>query len=143
MLRYKKDRGFVNIVISEGAKPKEGSITSSAGEKGSEHVRLGGVAFQLSKQLKDAGCKAEIRETVLGHVQRGGSPVAYDRVLATLFGVRAFELALEKRFGRMVAFRNNTISDVTLDEATTDYNFVKKDSYMVKAAKGLGISFGD
>jgi 6-phosphofructokinase len=106
-------------------------------------VRLGGVAFQLSKQLKDAGCKAEIRETVLGHVQRGGGPVAYDRVLATLFGVRAFELALKKKFGRMVAFRNNTISDVTLNEATTDYNFVKKDSYIVKAAKGLGISFGD
>jgi phosphofructokinase-like protein len=141
--RYKKNRGFVNIVVAEGAKPKEGSITASKGEKGSEHVRLGGVAFQLSKQLKDAGCKAEIRETVLGHVQRGGSPVAYDRVLATLFGVRAFELALEKKFGRMVAFRNNTISDVTLDEATKDYNFVSKDSYLVKAAKGLGISFGD
>lgn len=142
-LRYKKNRGFVNIVIAEGAKPKEGSITASKGEKGSEHVRLGGVAFQLSKQLKDAGCKAEIRETVLGHVQRGGSPVAYDRVLATLFGVRAFELVLEKKFGRMVAFRNNTISDVTLDEATKDYNFVNKDSYLVRAAKGLGISFGD
>jgi ATP-dependent phosphofructokinase / diphosphate-dependent phosphofructokinase len=142
-LRYKKNRGFVNIVIAEGAKPKEGSITASKGEKGSEHVRLGGVAFQLSKQLKDAGCKAEIRETVLGHVQRGGSPVAYDRVLATLFGVRAFELVLEKKFGRMVAFRNNTFSDVTLDEATKDYNFVKKDSYLVQAAKGLGISFGD
>lgn len=142
-LRYKKSRGFVNIVIAEGAKAKEGTITAKAGEKGSEHVRLGGVAFQLSRQLKDAGCKAEIRETVLGHVQRGGSPVAYDRVLATLFGVRAFELALEKKFGRMVAFKNNTISDVTLEEATTDYNFVKKDSYLVKAAKGLGISFGD
>jgi phosphofructokinase-like protein len=142
-LRYKKDRGFVNIVIAEGAKPKEGSITASKGEKGSEHVRLGGVAFQLSKQLKDAGCKAEIRETVLGHVQRGGSPVAYDRVLATLFGVRAFELVLEKKFGRMVAFRNNTISDVTLDEATKHYNVVSKDSYLVQAAKGLGISFGD
>jgi ATP-dependent phosphofructokinase / diphosphate-dependent phosphofructokinase len=142
-LRYKKGRGFVNIVVAEGAKPKEGTITSSAGEKGSEHVRLGGVAFQLSKQLKDAGCKAEIRETVLGHVQRGGSPVAYDRVLASLFGVKAFELVLEKKFGNMVAFRNNEYAYVTLEEATRDYNFVSKDSYLVKAAKGLGISFGD
>lgn len=141
--RYKKSRGFVNIVVAEGAKAKEGTITAGKGDAGSEHVRLGGVAFQLSKQLKDAGCKAEIRETVLGHVQRGGSPVAYDRVLATLFGVRAFELVLEKRFGRMVAFRNNTITDVTLTEAVKDYNFVKKDSYLVKAAKGLGITFGD
>jgi len=142
-LRYRKGRGFVNIVIAEGAKAQEGGITSTAGEKGSEHVRLGGVAFQLSKQLKEAGCKADIRETVLGHVQRGGSPVSFDRVLATLFGVKAFELILEGKFGHMVAYRNNGISSVTLEEATKDYNVVKTDSYLVHAAKGLGISFGD
>jgi ATP-dependent phosphofructokinase / diphosphate-dependent phosphofructokinase len=142
-LRYKRGHGFVNIVISEGAKPKDGTIVSTQGSKGSEHVRLGGVAYQLSKQLKDAGCTAEIRETVLGHVQRGGSPIAYDRVLATLFGVKAFELLLEEKFGRMVALKNNDISSVTLEEATKNYNFVKKDNYLVKAAKGLGISFGD
>jgi 6-phosphofructokinase 1 len=141
--RYFKGRGFANIVIAEGAKPKEGTITSSAGEKGSEHVRLGGVAYQLSKQLKDAGCKAEIRETVLGHVQRGGTPSAFDRVLASTFGVKAFELVLEKNFGRMVSFKNNTITSVTLEEATREPNFVKKDTYLVHAAKGLGISFGD
>jgi ATP-dependent phosphofructokinase / diphosphate-dependent phosphofructokinase len=142
-LRYKKGRGFVNIVVAEGARPKEGTITAGSGEKGSEHVRLGGVAFQLSKQLKEAGCKAEIRETVLGHVQRGGSPVSFDRVLATLFGVKAFELIIEGKFGQMVAYRNNTVTSVTLEEATKDYNFVKPDSYLVRAAKGLGISFGD
>jgi phosphofructokinase-like protein len=142
-LRYKKGRGFVNIVVAEGAKAKEGNVTAGEGSKGSEHVRLGGVAYQLSKQLKDAGCKAEIRETVLGHVQRGGTPVAFDRVLASLFGVRAFELVLEKKFGQMVAYRNNTITSVGLDEATVDYNFVNKDAYLVSAAKGLGISFGD
>jgi ATP-dependent phosphofructokinase / diphosphate-dependent phosphofructokinase len=142
-LRYKKGRGFVNMVVAEGAKPQAGSITSSAGDKGSEHVRLGGVAYQLSKQLKDAGCKAEIRETVLGHVQRGGTPVAYDRVLATLFGVKAFELALAKQFGVMVSFKNNAITSVSLEEATRDYHFVDKDSYLVQAARGLNISFGD
>lgn len=142
-LRYKKGRGFVNIVVAEGAKPKAGSITSTASEKGSEHVRLGGVAYQLSKQLKDAGCKAEIRETVLGHVQRGGSPIAFDRVLATLFGVRAFELVLEKKFGHMVAFKNNTYTSVTLEEATREYHTVDKNSYLVQAAKGLSVSFGD
>lgn len=142
-LRYKHGRGFVNIVISEGAKPKDGSIISSAGDKGSEHVRLGGVAYQLSKQLKDAGCKADIRETVLGHTQRGGSPVAFDRILASLFGVHAFELVLERKFGRMVSYQNNTITSVTLEQAVREPSFVKKDSYIVKAAKGLGISFGD
>jgi 6-phosphofructokinase 1 len=141
--RYVNGKGFVNIVISEGAKAKDGSIVSSHGSKGSEHVRLGGVAYQLSKQLKDAGCEAEIRETVLGHVQRGGGPTAFDRVLATLFGVKAVELLLEGSFGRMVALKNNTIASVTLEEATEKYNFVDKNGYIVKAAKGLGISFGD
>ena len=142
-LRYKRGRGFANIVIAEGAKPKDGTITSTKGERGSEHVRLGGCAYQLSQQLKDAGCQAEIRETVLGHVQRGGSPIAYDRVLATLFGVKAFELAKEQKFGRMVAFKNNEITSVTLDEATKEPNFVNKKSYLVEAAKGLNICFGD
>lgn len=141
--RYKNGRGFANIVIAEGAKPKAGTITSSAGEKGSEHVRLGGVAYQLSKQLKDAGCNAEIRETVIGHVQRGGIPSAFDRVLASLFGVKAFELALENNFGRMVSLKNNSITSVSLEEATKDSNFVKRDGALVLAAKGLGISFGD
>lgn len=141
--RYKKGRGFVNIVIAEGAKPKEGTVTSAAGEKGSEHVRLGGVAYQLSKQLKDAGCRAEIRETVLGHVQRGGTPVAFDRILATLFGVKAMELAINGEFGKMVAYKNNSITYVSFEEATRQQHLVKKSSYLVQAAKGLGITFGD
>src|SRR5690349_4265633 len=141
--RYKKGRGFANIVIAEGAKPKQGTVTAGAGDKGSEHVRLGGVAYQLSKQLKDAGCKADIRETVLGHVQRGGSPVAYDRVLATLFGVKAFELVLASDFGKMVSFKNNTITSVSLEEATQEAHMVGADSYLVQAAKRLSISFGD
>lgn len=142
-LRYTRGKGFANIVIAEGARPQQGSVTSSAGEKGSQHVRLGGVAYQLSRQLKEAGCKAEIRETVLGHVQRGGTPIAFDRVLATLFGVKAFEMVLEKKFGQMVALKNNTIAHTSLEAATKEYNFVKPDSFLVKAAKGLGISFGD
>lgn len=142
-LRYRKGRGFVNIVIAEGAMPKEGTVTARAAEKGSEHLRLGGVAYELSRQLKELGCRAEIRETVLGHVQRGGSPVAYDRILATLLGVKAFELALNKQFGKMVSFRNNMITAVTLEEATQGHRLVDTDSFLVRAAKGTGISFGD
>ena len=141
--RYSKGKGFANIVIAEGAHALSSSLTPSAGDKGSEHVRLGGVAYELSRQLKAAGCTADIRETVLGHVQRGGSPVAYDRVLATLFGVKAFELVLNREFGRMVAFRNNLVTSVTLDEATQENSGVSVDSFMVKAAKGMGMCFGD
>jgi 6-phosphofructokinase 1 len=142
-LRYKKGRGFVNIVVAEGAKPQLGGPTYQPGEKGSEHVRLGGVAYEISRQLKEAGCNAEIRETVLGHVQRGGSPVAFDRVLASLLGVGAFELVLQKQFGKMVSFQNNSITAVTLEEATKQPRLVDKDSSLVQAARGLGISFGD
>jgi ATP-dependent phosphofructokinase / diphosphate-dependent phosphofructokinase len=141
--RYRLGKGFANIVIAEGAKPKDGTIVARAREKGSEHVRLGGVAFQLSQQLKEAGCQAEIRETILGHTQRGGTPTAFDRVLASLFGVKAMELVIHGEFGKMVALKNNTIGYVSFEEATREYNVVNKDSFLVKAAKGLGISFGD
>ena len=140
--RYVKGKGFVNIVVAEGAHAI-GSTQVGTGEKGSEHKRLRGIAYQLSDELKSVGCNAEIRETILGHVQRGGTPIAYDRVLASLFGVRAFELALEGKFGQMVSLKNNKICSVPFEEAIREYNYVDKDSYLVQAARGLGISFGD
>jgi len=142
--RYKNGKGFVNVVVAEGAVQKHGTaFARKSAEAGYENVRLGGVAYQLSQQLKDAGCQADIRETVLGHVQRGGSPIAYDRILALQMGVKSFEMVLDNDFGKMVAFKNNEIIAVPLLEAIKDYNFVKTDSYIVKAARGLGISFGD
>lgn len=141
--RYVRGKGFVNIVVAEGARPKDGTVVAREGEKGSEHKRLGGIAYQLAQQLKEAGCKAEIRETVLGHIQRGGTPTAFDRILASLFGVKAMELVIHGEFGKMVALKNNNIAYVSLEEATREYNFVQKESYLIKAARGLGISFGD
>ena len=142
--RYSKGKGFVNIVLAEGAKPKEGkALLLDEGEQDYGKPRLGGVVYRVSEQLKVAGCKADIRETVLGHTQRGGTPVAFDRILATLFGIKAFEMVLDKKFGEMVAFRGNDITTVPLIDAIKEYNYVKKDSYLVKAAKGIGISFGD
>ncbi len=142
--RYNKGKGFACIVVAEGAKAKDGTgYSQESSEIGYGHKRLGGVAYQLSDQLKAAGCQADIREAVLGHTQRGGTPIAFDRILATLFGVRAFELILEENFGRMVAFKNNDICTVSLEDATKNYNFVEKDSYLVHAAKNMGMSFGD
>lgn len=142
--RYNEGRGFVNIVIAEGAKPKDGVITAKASDEiGYKNLRLGGVAYQLSQQLKEIDCKADIREMVLGHLQRGGTPNAFDRVLATQYGVKALELAINNEFGRMVAFKNNSICSVSLKEATAAYNNVDPDCYLVQAAKGIGISFSD
>lgn len=142
--RYNRGKGFANIVIAEGAKPKEGKVFQfESDELGYENKRLGGVAYKLSMQLKESGCMADIREAVLGHTQRGGTPIAFDRILATLFGVRAFEMVLEKKYGQMVAYRNNDICTVSLLEATREYNFVNENGYLVKAARGIGIAFGD
>ena len=141
--RYVNGRGFANIVVAEGAKPAEGTVVArESDETGYENLRLGGIAHQLTQQMKDAGCQADIREAVLGHVQRGGSPIAFDRVLALQFGVKAFEMVLEKEFGKMVTYKNNDIVTVPIKDAIAKYNYVNPNSYLVKAAKGLGISFG-
>lgn len=141
--RYKEGRGFANIVIAEGAKAKDGTVTATKGEEGRHAVRLGGVCFTLSQQLKDAGIEADIRETVLGHTQRGGTPIAFDRVIASVFGVKAMELILEGKFGHLVVLKNNDYTSVPIKEAISAYNFVDPQGTLVKAAKGLGICFGD
>ncbi|QSE98239.1 6-phosphofructokinase [Fulvivirga lutea] len=142
--RYEDGRGFVNIVIAEGAKPKDGTVTAEeSDEVGYGNLRLRGVAFVLSEQLKKAGCKADIREMVLGHTQRGGTPIAFDRILATMFGVKAFEMVLNKEYGKMTSYRNNKITSVNIKEAISTYNLVDKNSFMVEAARGIGMSFGD
>ncbi len=141
--RYAVGKGFATIVIAEGAKPINGTVISSLGSLHSEHVRLGGVAFALSQQLKEHGCTAEIRETVLGHVQRGGIPIAFDRYLATLFGVKAFELVQSSDFGKMVAIRGNKIVSIPFQEVTNSTKKIEVDGFEIQAAKIIGISFGD
>ncbi len=142
--RYAQRRGFANIVIAEGAKAIAGEVVSrESQEVGYGHKRLGGIGYQLVDEIKAAGCQADCRVTVLGHLQRGGTPIAFDRVLATQFGVKAFELVLEEKFGRMTAYKNNTIIDVSLKDAVAEYNHVDPSSFLVQTARGIGISFGD
>lgn len=142
--RYKKGRGFVNIVVAEGAKPIGGeAIGQSSGDIGDRHIKLGGVANYLKYQLEEAGCKQQIRTTVLGHVQRGGTPVAFDRILATAMGVKAFELIDTGVHGRMVSLRNNIVDSVPLEEAVGGNKFVNPDNYLMHVARSVGISFGD
>jgi phosphofructokinase-like protein len=142
--RFHYGRGYAIIVIAEGAMPKDGTLHyQESTEVGYENVRLGGVASKLIYDLKQAGLETDMRETVLGHLQRGGTPVAYDRVLATQFGAKAFEMVLNKEFGKMVAYRHPNIVSVPLQEAISHYNFIDPDSDLVKTAKGVGIGMGD
>jgi 6-phosphofructokinase 1 len=142
--RYVGHRGFAVIVIAEGAKPKQGEVYGKVSQEvGYGHIKLGGISYQLAQELREAGLPYPSRVTVLGHLQRGGVPVSFDRVLATSFGVKAFEMVLEGKFGRMTSLRNNAIVDVSLEEATATYNVVKPDDYLVTTARGVGICLGD
>jgi phosphofructokinase-like protein len=142
--RFVRGRGFVNIVIAEGAHPVDGGVVGQEpDEVGYRNFKLGGVAFKLVEDLKNAGCQHELRATVLGHLQRGGVPIAYDRVLATQYGVKAFELVKNGEFGRMVSYRHPYITSVTLQEAIVQPNLVTPDTALMKTARGIGICFGD
>lgn len=139
-----KGRGSAIIVIAEGAKPLGGSTYSEISQEvGYENARLGGVAYKLGMELTKAGYSHDIRETILGHIQRGGVPIAYDRVLATQFGVKAFEYMLKGKFGHMVSYRHPDIIAVPFKEAIGQPNVVQQNSDIVRTARGCGISFGD
>lgn len=142
--RIVRGRGFVIIVIAEGAKSVGGELTGQeSNEIGYANFRLGGAGLRLEQELKKSGCEVDIRTSILGHLQRGGIPNAYDRILATQFGVKAFEMILEKDFGKMVAYKHPDIVAVPIIEAIAEYNYVKKNDQLLRTARGIGISFGD
>ncbi len=142
--RFIKDRGFAIIVVAEGAHSKGGEPSKQkTDEVGYNNVKYSGAASRLEQELKEAGCKYDIRKTVLGHIQRGGIPIAYDRVLATQFGVRAFEMALEEKFGEMVSYRHPYITSVPFKEAICEPHLVTPDTAIMVNARGVGICFGD
>lgn len=116
--RHGRGKDFSIIVVAEGAQFKTGSDVARE-EKLDEfgHVRLGGIGDLLGKMIEQR-TGFETRVTVLGHIQRGGSPTAFDRVLGTRFGVKAVELVLAGRFGTMVSLQGNKIEAVPLDQGT-------------------------
>jgi len=115
--RHGRGKDFSIVVVAEGAKLKNHELVLKHQEKDSfGHVLLGGIGNYIGKELeKQTGF--ETRVTVLGHIQRGGTPSAFDRVLATRFGVKAVELVLGNEFGKMVALKGNDIVGVSLEEA--------------------------
>ena len=140
---YNKRHGYCIIVVAEGAKGMDGKVVGTeTGEVGYQHIKLGGIADTLAAQLKAAGVEHDIRCTILGHLQRGGTPIAFDRVLASEFGVRAMEFVMEGRFGQMVAYHHPDVVGIPLEEAVREQNLVGSDNRLVHTAKGLGIEFG-
>lgn len=138
-----QNEGYAIIVIAEGAKPKDGAVVArTSDEVGYKNVLYGGVGHQLAQELKPL-VSIDTRVMILGHLQRGGTPVAYDRILATQFGVKAAEMLLQGRFGEMVSFRHPNVVSVPIKEAIAEYNFVKVDSALVRTARGVDMCLGD
>jgi ATP-dependent phosphofructokinase / diphosphate-dependent phosphofructokinase len=130
--RHTRGRFFSIVVVAEGAEPFEGTlVTQEGGELDAfGHARLGGIGNALAAEL-ERRTGFETRVTTLGHVQRGGTPTAFDRVLATRFGVAAIDAVHRGEFGVMVALRGQDIVTVPIAEATAELKTVDPKIYEV------------
>ena len=127
--RRQRGRPFSIVVVAEGAMPKEGTMTIATGERDEfGHPRLGGIGHQLEREIENR-TGFETRATVLGHVQRGGTPTAFDRVLATRLGLAAIDAAHDGRWGHMTALRATAIELVTLADAVAEVRRVPPEEY--------------
>ena len=134
---------FSLVCVAEGAKPEGGKlVTKGTDKKRTDPVQLGGIGKLVADRIEQ-NTGRETRVTVLGHLQRGGSPTPYDRILSTKFGAFAIELAANKKFGRMVALKGTEIKNVKIEDAIANQKLVKPDNQAVRAARAVGISFGN
>lgn len=129
--RQERGRNFSMIVVAEGAKPKGGAeIVYSESIDDFGHIRLGGVGYYIGKEIeKKTGI--ETRVVILGHLQRGGSPTAFDRILATRYGIAAIDLVHEGKFGNMVALQGNKIISVSLKKIVGKRKTVNLELYEI------------
>ncbi|HEY6625424.1 MAG TPA: ATP-dependent 6-phosphofructokinase [Ignavibacteriaceae bacterium] len=141
--RELKGKRFSLVCVAEGAKPIGGQlVTKGTDIKRTDPIQLGGIGKVVADNIeKNTG--RETRVTVLGHLQRGGSPTPYDRILATKFGAFAISLAAQKKFGKMAALKGNEIVEVDIVDAISKQKLVQPNNQGVLAARAVGISFGD
>ncbi len=158
--RQSRGKNFSIVVVSEGAKPKDGEMVIQGTRDngaGVDNTKLGGIGQVVAKQLEEI-TGLEARNTTLGYMQRGGTPTAFDRVLSTKYGVKAMQLALEGKFGRLTVMKNGKLDDVSLEDVVgnnteigavsgnTEKSNIRKvpmDHDLVKTARSIGINLGD
>ncbi|MDX1946736.1 MAG: ATP-dependent 6-phosphofructokinase [Pirellulaceae bacterium] len=139
--REQRGKKFTLVVVAEGAElPEKGLVTQDKAET-QKQVRLGGIGNYVAKEIERRIGK-ETRTVVLGHLQRGGAPTTFDRVLATQFGAHAVRLVIERKFGHMVTYQPPNMEDVPIINAITLASVCPSCS-PVQAARALGICFGD
>src|SRR5687767_9819313 len=133
---------FSIVVVAEGARPKDGELSILTAASVGHVERLGGAGMACAKELETRAGK-ESRYVVLGHLQRGGAPTAFDRTLATRFGGKAVELLLKGQFGRMVANHPPDLVPIPLGDVVGKIKTVPLDNDLLLTARALGVSFGD
>lgn len=134
-------QNYAIVIVAEGAKPIGGDVTVIEKRPGRE-VRLGGIGQKVADEIEEKTGK-ETRAIVLGHLQRGGAPTTFDRLLCLRFGTAAVRLIEAGMFGTMVALRTPEICPIPIEEAIGKMKFVLLDSDIIQTARSLGISFGD
>jgi 6-phosphofructokinase 1 len=135
-------RHFSIVVVAEGARPRDGSIELVERRGVGTVDRLGGIASKVARYIEHKTGK-ETRTLVLGHLQRGGSPTTYDRLLALRFGAAAVRAIADRAYGTMVGLNGQDITRVPLDEVVGRAKNVPLDSDVICTARELGISLGD
>jgi 6-phosphofructokinase 1 len=141
--RIEKGRRFSIVVVAEGACPRDGRPMARETIPGRpEPLRLGGIGQWVATELENC-IGLEARAMVLGHLQRGGTPTAYDRILATRYGVMASDHCLDGAFGRMVRLRAGEIESLPMAEIPDGQRVIPHASPLVQAAKEVGIAFGE
>lgn len=129
------------IVVAEGAKPAGGDYAVEREADPTQQAKLGGAGQRLAAAISEL-TDYDVRVTVLGHIQRGGTPCAFDRLLATRFGVKAVELLKDRNFGQVAALRDGKIVSAPLDQAVQKLKLVEKDGDIVRTARATGIEIG-
>jgi ATP-dependent phosphofructokinase / diphosphate-dependent phosphofructokinase len=141
--RSTRGNRFSIVCVAEGAKAADEEVVIKETDiKRTDPIRFGGIGEHVAARISEQ-TGLETRCTVLGHLQRGGSPTAYDRVLATRFGTKAVELALENKFGHMVSLRGTHVSSVTIAQAVAKQRLVSQDGEIIRSARAVGMRFGD
>ena len=143
--RERAGREFSIVVVAEGAAPVQGTMMTRGPKEAGREVRLGGIAEWLAAAITARCSDKETRSLVLGHLQRGGPPTSFDRLLGTRFGSAAMRLVAEKKFGAMVALHPPRVVAVPLRTAVGQGKLKKVplDSDVVRAARDMGLGFGD
>jgi phosphofructokinase-like protein len=141
--RSKFGKRFSIVVMAEGVKFEDEELVVKRKVKAStDPIRLGGVSYKIARQIEEL-TGLETRVIILGHLQRGGKPTDFDRILATQFGKKAVDLVLTGKFGEMVSLQCGEITSVPIESAIKNLKKVNLDSRLIEAARGVGTCFGD